>query len=112
MTRPKKVRFIDAPMAVASDGSLLISASHALGMDDLRELLAAIPKDAAVFVGVVVPRQYQRQVLRRIDDAAAEIAGTTRLSEIGLAASASARPSGQRSRGPSRDRLDVRARRR
>lgn len=83
-------------MAVASDGSLLISASHALGIDDANELLASIPKGATVFVGVVVPRRRLRAVLRQIDDAVAEIAGTTRLSEIGFAGDVSedARSSG------------------
>ncbi len=91
------LRLVQTPMAVTSAGELLVNAGYALGIDDVHAVLSALPKSAIVFLGVVVPRRAMAEVLKRIDDAAAEIAGTTRLSEIGFAQGASedARSSGE-----------------
>jgi hypothetical protein len=74
MSPPKKVS--TAPMAVASDGSIVINAAE-FSNDLDPEVLAkfAVTTGAAVFVGLVVPPRLIGRLRKDLDDAAADIAG-------------------------------------
>jgi hypothetical protein len=65
-----------APMAVASDGSIMINAVE-FSNDLDPEVLAkfAVTTGAAVFVGLVVPPRLIGRLRKDLDDAAADIAG-------------------------------------
>lgn len=99
-------------MALTSDGALLINVAYVAGLDDPQKTLDAIPKGARVFVGVLIDGKIVGEILRRIDDAAAEIAGTNGAQIVSAASSASVRGGAPRSSGPSKDRQVVPARRR
>jgi hypothetical protein len=66
-----------APLAIASDGSLLLNIAHASGPTDPRKLLErALAEGRAVFIGVTCPVTQQAVAKRWLDEAAAEMVGT------------------------------------
>lgn len=68
-------------MAIASDGSLLVNAHGLTGADDIQAVVeAALKHGGRVFVGVAMDATDLRSAMRRIDDAAAEIAARVRAS--------------------------------
>lgn len=95
----ERLRSVQAPLALASSGEVLVNASYVLGTDDHQEVLERLRASGArIFIGIVVPASLMPKVLRQVDDAAAEIAATTQLS--GLVAELSASASGQSSAVP------------
>jgi hypothetical protein len=72
----KKPNPIDAPMAIASDGMLLINLTHLDGsgdvLGDARRLMA---EGHAVFIGVALGPELRRVVVRDLDDALADVVG-------------------------------------
>jgi hypothetical protein len=65
-----------APMAVASDGSLLISVAEFQADTSIATLVrVAAATGLPIFVGVVVPHRFRARLAKDIDDAAADIAG-------------------------------------
>jgi len=87
-----------APMAVTSDGTLLINAAYALDVEDPVAIVEMLGPGAKLYIGIVVPPPQVREGLERLDDAVAEIAGRTgaKLTAGFERASASARSSGDR----------------
>ena len=63
-----------APLALASDGSVLANVHHITGETDLFPLLKEAAKRGAVFVGVVVSDEDRAVITEVIDDAATEAA--------------------------------------
>jgi streptomycin 6-kinase len=74
-TRKHPAKLIDAPMALASDGTPLLNITHVVDATDpvavVRTLLAA---GHTLFIGVVVPARCRRRMAKDIDDAATEVA--------------------------------------
>jgi hypothetical protein len=101
-----------APMAVASDGEIVINAAQLTTSGSLAAIVKVAERTGlAVFIGVVVPEGQQRRVLDVVDDALADVVG--RLGpKITGASTASAQVSARRSSGPSRGPRRSRARRR
>jgi hypothetical protein len=63
-------------MALASDGSILVNAAQLTTKDDLAAVVeCARASGLPVFVGVIVPDRLRKEVLRDLDDAAADIVG-------------------------------------
>lgn len=92
MTRPKKLRFVDAPMAVTSAGTVLLNATHlrdGASVADFIDIAKATRRP--IFIGVEV--ETSRELLRWIDDAAAEIVGAIGGPIVSGVASASGRSS-------------------
>ena len=69
-------KVIDAPMAVASDGRIVINVTH-LDLDPMEPGLVArlVQAGALVLVAIAVPDRLGPELLRDVDDAASEIAG-------------------------------------
>jgi len=64
----------DAPLGLLSDGSVVANLTHLSRKTDHRDLLeAALVTGREVFVGVVLREDEVREVLARLDDAAAEV---------------------------------------
>ena len=67
----------DAPMAVASSGEVLVNITHVL--DDVHDPAAAVQQlvleGHGYFIGIAVPGGLRRELLRGVDDAAADIVG-------------------------------------
>jgi hypothetical protein len=63
-----------APMAVASDGAVIINvAASSVGpVDPLKLVERAIAEGGQVFIGVTVSEQERRLVLKHLDDSTAE----------------------------------------
>jgi hypothetical protein len=75
MSRRRKPRVVKAPMAVASDGSILINVAASAGPHDTVKLVErAVAEGCPIFAGVTVSAQERRLVLTHLDDATAEIA--------------------------------------
>ncbi len=73
--RPKPARTSRAPLAVASDGTVLMNAITLTVDDDLDAVIqAAKALGGTVFVGVELGKGEVNQALRMLDDMAAEIA--------------------------------------
>ena len=65
-----------APLAIASDGSVLVNAITWTTDNDLDAVIdAAKAHGGTVFVGVIMPKSKVGQVLRRLEDFCAEVAG-------------------------------------
>lgn len=65
-----------APLAIASDGTVITNALSWTTADDLDTIIeAARAHGGTVFVGVVMPPRQVRQAMGQLDDMAAEIAG-------------------------------------
>jgi hypothetical protein len=63
-----------APMAIASDGTLLMNVAHATDVTDPRKLVdAAMVEGAPVFVGVTARPGEVATMLGRLNDAFAEV---------------------------------------
>ncbi len=74
-SRPSKT-VCTAPMAVASDGSVLVNAYQLATKDGLAAAIEAARRTAlVVFVGVVVPAKFGGKMAKDIDDATADVAG-------------------------------------
>ncbi len=72
----KPMHLSTAPMAVASDGSVLVNATTWTTEDDIDAVVqAARAHGGTVFVGVALSPTEVRQALHMADDMAAEIAG-------------------------------------
>ena len=87
---------LDAPMAVASDGTVLLNLTHIVAdKNDLDAIIAvACATGLPVFVGVVVPVRHRARLAHDIDDALAGAAG-----RIGATLTSSVR--GESASGPS-----------
>ncbi len=63
----------DAPLAVASDGTVFVNVTHYRGVQAVEELVAlAIEEKGEVFIGVGLDADEAKHVLRRLEDGAAE----------------------------------------
>ncbi len=63
----------DAPLAVASDGTVFVNVTHVGGMKEPGELLElALEEEGEVFIGVALEPAEVEEVLRRLDDGAAD----------------------------------------
>jgi len=72
--RPPRVS--TAPMAVASDGGVLVNAAQLTTSDSLAAIVKVAERTGlGVFVGILVPARLQRGVLRDVDDALADVVG-------------------------------------
>ena len=77
MSERRSKRVSMAPMAVASDGTLLINVALTDGPDDPVKLVErALAQGTAVFVGVVATAQEIAVTKRWMDNATAEVIGT------------------------------------
>ncbi|MFI5302619.1 MAG: hypothetical protein ACHREM_31405 [Polyangiales bacterium] len=69
-------RILDAPLAVASDGTVLIGIAWidhtAKAIEVAQKLLA---EGRSVFIGVAVPKRLNTRLARDMEDAAADIVG-------------------------------------
>jgi hypothetical protein len=63
-----------APLALASDGSVIANVHHVTGATDIAVLIIEAAKRGTVFIGVVVPEEHRAIVAEAIDDAATEAA--------------------------------------
>jgi hypothetical protein len=67
---------MDAPIAVASDGTIIVNATHLdAGTDPIAAVRRLLDEGHEIFVGVVVPNNLRRELLRDVDDAAADLVG-------------------------------------
>ena len=74
MTRHAKMNM--TPMAVASDGGVLVNVAQLTTSGALAAIVAVAERTGLdVFVGIVVPERLRSRVLRDLDDAAADIVG-------------------------------------
>jgi len=84
-----------APMALASDGSLLLNIAEFQDETSPDALLrAAQATGLVVFVGVIVPANRRKTLLHYLDDAVAEVAGRIGAKLTAESASASSPSSG------------------
>lgn len=75
-TMKKAGALLDAPMGLTSAGEVIINATHLTGTQDVAAVIARlIDKGHEVFIGVVVPSELRRELMRDIDDAGADIVG-------------------------------------
>jgi len=63
-----------APLALASDGSVIANVHHVTGATDIALLIIEAVKRGTVFIGVVVPKKHRAIIAEAIDDAATEAA--------------------------------------
>jgi hypothetical protein len=76
MTAPKKVTVVsDAPMALASDGKLLVNVTHLKDGDILEAARELLDAGHTLFVGIAVPARHRKRLARDVDDAAADMVG-------------------------------------
>lgn len=75
---PRGARTSRAPLAVASDGTVLVNALSWTTDNDLDAVIeAARKRGGTVFVGLVMPPRRVRQALSMLDDRCAEISART-----------------------------------
>jgi hypothetical protein len=74
--RQRRMSVVAAPMAVASDGNIIVNTMQ-LGPDTrLDDALAqAKATGLPVFVAVAIPKSMKEQFVREIDDALADVVG-------------------------------------
>jgi hypothetical protein len=66
----------DAPMAVTSDGSVLVNVMQLdVGCDPTEAVRVLLKLHHEVFVGVVVRKGHRRTLMRDVDDALADVVG-------------------------------------
>jgi len=70
----RKVRILAAPLAVTSDGRVLINLAGAGPADPVKLVERALAEGGLVFVGVVLGRKEVAFALKHLDDSAAELA--------------------------------------
>jgi len=64
-----------APLALASDGSIIINVHHVTGETNLAALIAqAAERGGTVFIGLLVEDKHRAIIAEAIDDAATEAA--------------------------------------
>ena len=94
---------LDAPIAFASDGTMLVNATHlGRGERNIDDVVGyAKATGLPVFVGVAVPARLRKRFVREIDDASADVVGRLgpKLTASGERASASSRSAGAPRRG-------------
>ncbi len=67
--------FSTAPLALASDGTILVNVAQLVTEDDLEAVIDAAKKhQGPIFIGVPLTKAETKSALARMDDAAAEIA--------------------------------------
>jgi hypothetical protein len=75
-SRQRRIEVSTAPMAITSDGTLLVNAARLTTGDGFEEAIkAAAATGRPVFVGVGLDPKTAGRALERLDDAVAEIAG-------------------------------------
>ena len=80
-TRPRKratrrAALIDAPMAIASDGSVLVNLTHLDSSGDVIEDARRLMRDGhQVFIGVALAPGMRRLVMGELEDALADVVG-------------------------------------
>lgn len=97
VSRSRKPRVIDASLAFASDGSILVNALQLGSGMTLNEIIGyAKASGLPIFIGVVVPPRLRERFVREFDDATADVVGRLgpRLSPDASRASASSPSSG------------------
>jgi group II intron reverse transcriptase/maturase len=100
----RRPRISMAPMAVASDGALVVNAAQLATSGSLEAIVEMAKRTGLdVFVGVVVPERLRSRVLRDLDDAAADIVGRLGPKLTGDASSSADAPSSAASRRGDRD---------
>jgi hypothetical protein len=108
---PPRTRVVQAPMAVTSDGMIVVNATH-LAVEPTLDAAIRYAKESGhdVFVGVVVPRGLRDEFVREVDDALADVVGRLgpRLTSSAVRASASS-PSSVAQASARRDRPEGRA---
>jgi hypothetical protein len=73
--RPSSKKVCEAPMAVASDGTLVVGAVHLYGNAPAEEMLQRAIKDGAtVFIGVVLDGKERELAMNRMTEASGETA--------------------------------------
>ena len=75
--RRRKPRIYDAPMAVASDGTILINVAHVEDERDVAKLVERAAAEGHVFIGVGLTARECSRIKKPIDDALAEIVACT-----------------------------------
>jgi hypothetical protein len=77
MSRRRSKKVSTAPMAVASDGTLLLNIAMTDGPADPRKLVErALAQGSPVFIGVIANRSEVAVTKRWMDDATFEVVGT------------------------------------
>ena len=72
----RRTKLSMAPMAIASDGSIVVNAAQLGTKSDLTSVVECAARSGlAVFVGVVVPGRMAEQFLKNVDDSMADIVG-------------------------------------
>lgn len=73
----RTLKILDQPMAVASDGTLLVNITHVV--DDTADVAAAVQQLQAaghqVWVGIAVPAGLRRELQRDVDEGLADVVG-------------------------------------
>lgn len=69
-------QLIDVPLALASDGTMLVSITHLEQIDDVAAVIARlIGEGHRLFIGVAVPGALRAKLLRDVDDGLADVVG-------------------------------------
>ncbi len=74
-TLKRKGKVLDAPMAITSDGTVLLNVTHLKNGDALEAARELLAEGHEVFVGIAVPGQLRGELLRGIEDGAADLLG-------------------------------------
>ena len=112
MSRRRSARVNMAPMAVASDGSVIVNAGYMLDTGDPLEIIEKLGASAELYIGIVVPPRHVPEVMRKLDDGVAEIAGMIGPTLTAAAGGSASSPSSAGPRRGGRDRAEGRVRRR
>jgi hypothetical protein len=73
MTTPKRANVSDAPMALASDGMVLVNLTHLQNGDVLEAARKHLDQGHQIFVGLVVPERHRAGLAKDFEDAASEL---------------------------------------
>jgi hypothetical protein len=72
----RRPRVLNAPIALASDGKVVVNAAQLASIVDLNDLLAcANATSLPIFVGVAIPPGLRGRFVREFDDAVADVVG-------------------------------------
>ena len=75
MTRRRRIRIVEAPLAIASDGTVLVNVGHSDGPSDPRAIFdRAFAGGDSIFIGVAVRPKELAFIKRGIDNHGAELA--------------------------------------
>jgi hypothetical protein len=117
MSRHRTPRISSTPIAVTSAGQIALNGAYLLDTDDPHEIIETLGSSAELYIGVILPQRHVREVLRRLDDAASEIAGVigpgviSGVVEVSVRAGAASRVPGRGQRAARRQRQPGRQRR-